>query len=161
MTRASSVKEIVDEWWKYAKPSYNYCFKAEKEKLEELIHAHLAALSSDEARMRAAEAWAAAWKQAAKKKRGQIADVLARIAWTLQENQQSVDVLTQKLISAEAQAERLAGACQGLLEQVRHDNENEATHHAVADGFDASEFGAYMPSAWHKGHAALADNEGD
>ena len=113
MTRASSVKEIVDEWWKYAKPSYNYCFKAEKEKLEELIHAHLATLSSDEARMRAAE----------------------------------------------ARAERLAGACQGLLEQVRHDNESEATHHAVADGFDASEFGAYMPSAWHKGHAALDDAE--
>ena len=85
--------------------------------------------------------------------------VLARIAWTLQENQQSVDVLTQKLISAEQRAERLAGACQGLLEQVRHDNESEATHHAVADGFDASEFGAYMPSAWHKGHAALDDAE--
>ena len=41
--------------------------------------------------------------------------VLARIAWTLQENQQSVDVLTQKLISAEQRAERLAGALRDLL----------------------------------------------
>ena len=38
----SLAEEIVDEWWKYAKPDYNYCFRPEKEKLEELISGGLA-----------------------------------------------------------------------------------------------------------------------
>ena len=50
---------------------------------------------------------------------------------------------------------QLVEACEALVEQVRHDNESEACHAATEADLGVSEWEAFMPTAWHRGNAAL------
>ena len=66
----------------------------------------------------------------------------------------------QRIAALEAEVERMRKACEALVEQVRHDNESEATYRAVDAEFGAFEWEAFMPSAWHEGRAALEPQKG-
>jgi len=50
----------------------------------------------------------------------------------------------------------LVETCRAAQEQIRDDNEGEATYRAIDAGLGVSEWEGFMPSAWHQCRTALA-----